>query len=296
MTDGAVVSTGSTDGAGWTDGAGSTGGSDAARLAGYVEVWWQAVDDFTRLLEELSDEDWHRPTDLPGWDVHDVAAHTAHLEAVLAGAPEETVDVGQPPHVTGLLGLYTEQGVVARKDRTPDELITEIRESATARHTALLADPPTDAGASPPRMFGGVGWSWERLLRNRPLDVWMHDQDVRRAVGRPGGLDGAAAVHVADYLAESLGFVLAKKVGAAPGTTVLLLVHGHAPVAYAVDEAGRGVRLAEAPTEPTATIACDRETFVVLAGGRRRAEDRAVSLRGDVALARQVVDALAVTP
>jgi uncharacterized protein (TIGR03083 family) len=287
MTDDAVVSTGSTGGG---------GASDQERLAGYVEVWWQAVDDFTRLLEELSDDDWERPTDLPGWDVHDVAAHTAHLEAVLAGAPEETVDVGQPAHVSGLMGLYTEQGVVARRERTPDELITEIRESATARHTALLADPPTDAGAKPPRIFGGVGWDWETLLRNRPLDVWMHDQDVRRAVGRPGGLDGAAAAHVVDYLSESLGYVLAKKVGAAPGTTVLLAVTGHAPVAYGVDGSGRGVRLPEAPASPTVTISCDREAFVVMAGGRRRPEESAVSLRGDADLGRQVVDALAVTP
>jgi uncharacterized protein (TIGR03083 family) len=228
--------------------------------------------------------------------VHDVAAHTAHLEAVLAGAPEETVDVGQPPHVTGLMGLYTEQGVVARKDRTPDELITEIRESATARHTALLADPPTDGSGTPPRIFGGVGWDWNRLLRNRPLDVWMHDQDVRRAVGRPGGLDGPAAAHVVDYLSESLGYVLAKKVGAAPGTSVVLAVSGHAPVAYGVDEAGRGVRLPGVPESPTTTITCDREAFVVLAGGRRRPEESAVSLRGDAALGRQVVDALAVTP
>ena len=124
-------------------------GDDAARLAGYIDVWWQACDDFTTLLEEVPAEQWSAPTDLPGWDVHAVVAHTAHLEAVLAGAPEETVAIGEPAHVRGVLGAYTEQGVVARRDRAPDELITEIRESTTRRHTALLADPPTDAGASP---------------------------------------------------------------------------------------------------------------------------------------------------
>ena len=30
----------------------------AARLTGYVEVWWQAVDDFTTLLEALSADAW----------------------------------------------------------------------------------------------------------------------------------------------------------------------------------------------------------------------------------------------
>jgi uncharacterized protein (TIGR03083 family) len=267
--------------------------TDAARLAGYVEVWWQAVDDFTTLLEDLPADAWSTPTDLPGWDVHAVVAHTAHLEAVLAGAPEETVDVGEPAHVTGLMGLYTEQGVVARRDRTPDELITEIRESATRRHTALLADPPQDATARPDRMLGGLPWDWERLLRNRPLDVWMHEQDVRRATGRPGNLDGPAARHVADYLVESLGFVVGKKVGAPAGTTVVLDVAGSAPYAVAVGDDGRAARV-EVPGEPTVRIAMGREDFVVMAGGRRRPGQ--VELQGDEELGRRVVDAFAVTP
>ena len=170
---------------------------DAARLAGYVDVWWQACDDFTTLLEKVQAEQWSTPTDLPGWDVHAVVAHTAHLEAVLAGAPEETVAIGEPSHVRGVLGAYTEQGVVARRDRTPDELITEIRESTTTRHTALLSDPPTDASARPERIFGGVPWTWERLLRNRPLDVWMHEQDEAATEvsdrQRGGGVEPAAA-------------------------------------------------------------------------------------------------------
>ena len=83
--------------------------------------------------------------------------------------------------------------MVARRDATPDELINEIRESATKRRTFLLTDPPDDAGELPPKTPGDIPWTWETLLRNRPLDVWMHEQDVRRAVGRPGGLDTAPA-------------------------------------------------------------------------------------------------------
>jgi len=270
--------------------------SDQERLAGYVEVWWQAINDFTELLEKLSPEQWSTPTDLDGWDVHAVAAHIAHLEAILAGAPEETVEVGEPAHVTSLMGLYTEQGVVARADRTPDELINEIREAATARHTALLADPPTDGSAKPEQIFGGIGWDWNTLLRNRPLDVWMHEQDVRRAVGRPGGLDSPAAIHTADYLAESLGLVIAKRVGAEPGTTVVLEMEGHEPVAFAVNEQRRGERLPEPPAEPTVRLTTDRETFTVLAGGRRTPEPGAVVVTGDTHLGQQVLDTLAVTP
>jgi uncharacterized protein (TIGR03083 family) len=270
--------------------------TDQERLAGYLDVWWRAVGDFTTLLEEIPAEQWSTPTDLAGWDVHAVAAHIAHLESILAGAPEETVEVGEPAHVTGLMGVYTEQGVVARRERSPDELLTEIRSAATARHTALLADPPTDGSARPEPMFGGIGWDWERLLRNRPLDVWMHEQDVRRAVGRPGGLDSPAARHTAEYLTESLGLVLARRVGAPPGTTAVLAVAGSAPVAFTVTERQRGERLPDLPTEPTVGLAMDRETFIVLAGGRRTPEPSRIAVTGDAALARRILDALAVTP
>ncbi|MCW2844156.1 MAG: hypothetical protein JWN22_2072 [Nocardioides sp.] len=270
--------------------------TDQERLSGYVDVWWQAINDFTGLLEQIPADDWSTPTDLPGWDVQAVAAHIAHLEGILAGAPEETVDVGQPAHASGLMGLYTEQGVVARLDHTPDEIINEIRSAATKRHTALLADPPADGSAKPGRIFAGIGWDWNTLLRNRPLDVWMHEQDVRRAVGRPGGMDTPAAQHVADYLAESMGLVLAKRVGAPAGTTAVLQVAGSEPAAFVVDGNGRGERLPELPANPTVRLCMDRETFILLAGGRCEPAPGAVEISGDEALGRQLVDTLAVTP
>jgi uncharacterized protein (TIGR03083 family) len=196
------------------------------------------------------------------------------------------------------MGLYTEIGVVNRRDASADAdaIINEIRETVTKRHTALLADPPADGDAKPDVIFGGVPWSWRTLLRNRPLDIWMHEQDVRRAVGRPGGLDSAAARHTAEYLAESLGFVLGKKVGAPTGTSLVLELDGSAPVAFEVDESGRGQRLESAPADPTATLRMDRESFIRLAGGRCAAEPGRISIDGDTQLGQRVLDALAVTP
>ena len=244
---------------------------DREELAGYVEVWWQAVNDFLDLLEQIPEEEWSTPTDLAGWDVRACAAHTAHLEGILAGNPEETAEVGEPPHVTGLMGLYTEIGVVNRRDASADAIINEIREVVTRRHTALLADPPTDGDAKPEPIFGGVPWTWRTLLRNRPLDVWMHEQDVRRAVGRPGNLDSAPARHTAEYLAEGLGYVLGKKVGAPPAPAWCSTWRA------ARRSRSRSTRTAAAsasptPPRPTVTLHMDRESFIRLAGGRCAAE------------------------
>jgi uncharacterized protein (TIGR03083 family) len=270
--------------------------SDAERLAGYVEVWKGAVDDFVALLEQVPEEEWTTPTDLPGWDVKALAAHTAHLEGRLAGNPEESAEVGEPPHVTGLMGLYTEIGVVNRRDRSGAEILAEIREVTDRRYAQLRADPPIDGSAKPEVIFGGVPWTWETLLRNRPLDVWMHEQDARRALGRPGGLASPAAQHTTDYLLEGFGYVLAKKAGAPAGTTVVLRVDGSEPYAFGVNDAGRGERLAEPPAEPTVELSTDRESYIVMAGGRRAPEPHAVHLAGDVELGERLVAAMATTP
>jgi uncharacterized protein (TIGR03083 family) len=270
--------------------------NDTEVLAGYVDVWWQAINDFTDLLEDLPPEAWSQPSDLAGWDVQAIASHIAHLEGILAGNPEETAELEEADHITGLMGMYNEIGVVNRRVASPDAIINEIRSAATARHTALLADPPTDGSAKPSPIFGGVGWDWRTLLRNRPLDVWMHEQDVRRATDRPGGLDSPAARHTAEYLAESLGYVLAKRVGAPAGTTAVLEMEGSAPFAFTVNDAGRGERLPDAPGAPDVTLRMDREAFIRLAGGRCEPEPGTVRVDGDQDLGERLLDALATTP
>ncbi len=270
--------------------------SDAERLATYVQTWWQAIGDFTALLETLPEKAWALPTDLAGWDVKAVAAHVAHLESLLAGGPDETADIGEPPHVTGPMGQFTEIGVVTRRGRSPASIIEEIGTVTTARHESLLADPPTDPAAPAPGLFGLIGWNQKTLLRNRPLDVWMHEQDVRRAAGLPGGLDSAPAQHTADYLSEAFGFVVGKKVAPPAGTTAVLAVEGSPVVAVEIDESGRGQRLTDVPAAPNVRLAMDRESFIVLAGGRRPAEPGAVTIEGDVALGESIVAQLGTTP
>jgi len=272
--------------------------SEQESLTAYVDAWWRSIGDFTALLEQLPEEEWSTPTDLPGWTVHDVAAHIAHLERVSVGGEHDAVDgveVGSPEHVRSPMSVFTEQGVIARRDVPPAELIASIRTDTAQRHAAL-ADLRRSAADPADGLFGAIGWTFGTLLRNRPLDVWMHEQDVRRAVGRPGGMDSVGAQHTADYLSEGFGFVVGKRVGAAPGTTAVLAVEGSPVVAVGIDEDGRGRRLAEEPAGPTVRIAMSRETFVAAAGGRVPASTDDVDVSGDAELAQRILAKLATTP
>lgn len=268
--------------------------SDAELLAGYVETWKRACADFVALGRSLNPDQLHLATDLEGWDVFDNIAHTAHLEHVLATGEEETLEFEAGPHVKGVTGWYTEQGVVARRERDIADVLDELESAVKSRTADLDAAPPTDGKAMPPRTPGDVPWNNETLLGNRPLDVWMHEQDIRRAIGRPGGYDSPAAEHTIHRLAGGLPLVLGKRVAPPAGTSVRIDIEGVASIGAAVGEDGRASFTV--PEEPNAGIAMSAETFVVLAGGRRPPDAVEYTVTGDEALGQAVVANLAITP
>ena len=272
--------------------------SDQERLKEYVESWHSAVDDVVALLRSLDESDWSRPTDLPGWEVKGVAAHLAHLESELAGVKQKRVELPERDHYTAPTSTYTELGLVAREDMSGAEITDELEQCARSRHEQLLADPPTDGKADPPRTPGKIGWNWETLLSNRVVDVWMHDQDIRRAVGRPGAMNTPGAAHTIATFTRSFPYAVGKRVAPPAGTTVVLDVTGVSPVhlAVEVDESGRAVPVTTDPPEATVSLRMDVETFVILAGGRRPAAELTVEIEGDEELGHRILEALAVTP
>lgn len=280
------------------DGAGAPpqDNADAQRLSELVETWYGAITQFVALAREVPEDQWDLPTDLEGWSVKDNVAHTAHLEAVLAGAPEETLPVAEAPHIKDLGGMYTEQGVLARRERTMAELADEIESSSAVRYAELKENPPTDGTAAPPRTPAGIGWNTDTLLSNRPLDVWMHEQDIRRAIGAPGGYDCAAAAHTIAKFGGALGMVLGKRVAPPAGTAVQLDVpEASRSWTAVIGEDGRAA-FSDPVEAPAVRITLTAEDFVVLAGGRRTLEATSPSYAGDEELGRTLLSRFAVTP
>jgi uncharacterized protein (TIGR03083 family) len=237
-----------------------------------VEVWRSACTDFSTLAKQLDDTEWALPTDCAGWSAGDIVAHAAAVESELAGDEPHRVTIDkEAPHIKHPSGVYTERGVVARRGRSRDEVIAELDDAVRRRTELLAAEPLDDPTGEPPITPGGIGWNWGSLLRNRALDVWVHEQDVRRAVGRPGGLDSAAARHAQGVFAAVLPYIVAKEAQAPPGTTVVFDVTSPLPGVYAVKvtEEGRGVALDASPDNPTVRITLDTESFMILGAGRR---------------------------
>ncbi|MGH3506194.1 MAG: maleylpyruvate isomerase family mycothiol-dependent enzyme [Nocardioidaceae bacterium] len=271
-----------------------------SRLRDLVEVWQQACSDFVSVARAVPDDAWLLPTDCPGWSVKDIVAHAAAVESELAGDEPLRVTIDkQAPHIKNPAGIYTERGVVARRERAPADVIAEL-EDAVRRRTALLeSEPLDDPDGGPPITPGRIGWSWQQLLRNRALDVWVHEQDIRRAIGKPGGLDSVGARHAQSVFAAVLPYVVGKHTDAPAGSIVVVDITGPVPDTFGVEvrQDGRGHPVdAASVTEPTVRLSMDTESFTILGAGRRDASTLPIRIQGDEALARQILDELPITP
>jgi uncharacterized protein (TIGR03083 family) len=262
-------------------------------LATYVAAWKSGAADVEELLRSLDEEDWSRETDCPGWTVRDVAAHLAALEAELAGAPGPHLDQVSAA-TANVSGAYTQAGIEERRDRSNEEIVEEFADAVLRRAAELDGDPPTDPKGVPPRNPGGAGWDWQTLLRNRVVDLWVHEQDVRRAVDRPGDLDTPAAEIVTETFLAAMPYVIGKRAGAEPGTTVVVVVDGR-QLAYEVGDDGRCRRADSKPESPTARLEMGAETLAVLGAGRRDPLTVEVGITGDRDLAERVLRGMAVT-
>jgi len=256
----------------------------------YVDAWHDTAVRVIALCRELQAEDWDKPTDCPGWTVREVVAHLAAIESELAGGPgpegvsnERTVSPA-----------YTQPGVEARSGRTPEQLVDEF-EAAVATRLAALRDGALDRPVSAP---GRLAWDWDTLLRNRVIDLWVHEQDIRRAVRRPGGLDSPGARVTTTAFAMGMPYVLGKRVAPLPGTIVVWEVRDPVAITLAarVGDDGRAVPVDPPPADADAWLHMDTETFALLCAGRRDAAAVDVSVRGDEALAQRVLAAMPLTP
>jgi uncharacterized protein (TIGR03083 family) len=266
--------------------------TDAELIDMLREVW----SSMTELGEQLGEGDWKTPTDVPGWTVQDNLVHITSMEWRMLGRPAPDHEVADGlPHVKNDIGRTNEVFVDSRRALNGAEALDEFREVTTARLAQLRAYGPDDFAAD---SWTPVGPGTVRdLLPFRVFDSWVHEQDMRRAVARPGDLDGAVAENALERIVASMGFIVGKRVAPPDGTTVHFGISGPFARTFTVAVSGGRARLVdELDGPPTATIATDGETFVRLTCGRvdpaEALDSGRIHLGGDVALGRRVVDEL----
>ena len=105
-------------------------------------------------------------------------------------------------------------------------------------------------------------------MRIRVFDQWLHELDIRDAVGEPGGESGPAAELALDEMAAAMGFVVGKKAGAPTGSRVRLELTGDAARTINVEVGERAAVVDELSGPPTLTVTMPAGVFARLGGGR----------------------------
>lgn len=270
--------------------------TDTERVA-LLEQAFSAVEE---VCSQLSTEDWDLPTDCPGWSVKDNLSHLASFEAVGVGRPSAPtdLDVSHLPHVANDFGAMNEREVEGRRALPGSAVLDEFREVTTARIEQLkgldedgwAATSRSPVGELPTRDF----------LSIRILDVFYHEQDIRRAAGKPGHLDGAVARYVFERMAtRSLPRIVGKN--APDGAIVTFDVRAPGRTIVIKNESGKGTLLPEMVHAPLhMCMRMNLETFFCLLGGRwtpaRARAEGDLQTEGDDALARNILDHIVVVP
>jgi uncharacterized protein (TIGR03083 family) len=178
------------------------------------------------------------------------------------------------------------------RSRSGADVLADFR-AVTVERMAILRAPDHDFGAD---TWTPIGPGTVRdLLPFRVFDSWVHEQDVRRALRRPGNDDSTAASASLDRIESIVPMVVGKKVGPPDGTIVAFTVAGPVGRAFAIEVAGgRAGFLDSVPAAPTVHLEMDTDTFVRLASGRGDPESilasGAVAVEGDPVLGRAVAE------
>ena len=242
----------------------------------------------SELGQRLSEEQWKLPTECPGWTVQDNLSHIVAFERVLNGHPATTHQARSFDYIKNPIGTSNENEIDARRHLSGAEVLAEWNETAAERLATLRS---ADEAYYSTEMLTPTGpGTIVDLLHIRVLDCWVHEQDMRRAVGITGHLSGPAAEHTIDRLIRTIPIVVGKRASTPDDQSVVIDITAD-PVLGSVRRHiictvvnGRAALIDIEPEAPLCRLTMDTQTFLTLATGRRSAEQitNSIEYAGDL--------------
>jgi uncharacterized protein (TIGR03083 family) len=263
-------------------------------VAALREIWAS----LSELLGELSDDEWSAASPLPGWTVQDNVSHIIGTEAMLLGQsnPDE-IDREANPHVKNDIGAFNEAWVESLRSLSPSEMLSRFREVTDARLASLdqMSEDEWNAESFTPAGKDTYG----RFMQIRAFDCWLHEQDIRDAVGRPGHRTGVAVDVTLDEMATAMGFVVGKKAGAETGQSVTFALTDEDSVVREinVEVADRAAVVDELPGPPTVKLTMPIGVMTRRCAGRVDPDDLLdeVAIDGNLDLASRILESQSYT-
>jgi uncharacterized protein (TIGR03083 family) len=237
----------------------------------------------------LTEEQWKRPSQLPAWTVQDNLSHLVGTERAMQGLTSTTHRAADLSHVKNPIGEANEHEVDARRGCSGAEVLHEWNEVTAQRLNTLHNGD--DAYFDQPSMTPTGPGTLADFLHIRVLDCWVHEQDMRRALGMPGHLSGPAAEHTVDRLLRTIPIVVGKRAATPEGGAVVIdITDGVERHVVCEVQGGRAAIVAHPASPPLCTIALSTDLFTALATGRTT-DAGAARVTGDEALATRILGA-----
>ncbi|MEO1064107.1 MAG: maleylpyruvate isomerase family mycothiol-dependent enzyme [Actinomycetota bacterium] len=229
--------------------------SDAHRAVEALDTCWSSLDG---LMSELGGADWTTRSLCPDWDVRGVIIHLASVETMLAGRAPDSMAESLPFEIVG-------QAMQEMAELGDAELADRFRSLMATRRSDL--DALSDGDFAAPCMTPVGPGTYGRFMDVRAFDHWVHEQDIRIPVGRPGHETGPAAEISVGEIEGSLGYIVGKRIGLPDGRAITFELTGpvHRTMHVAVE--GRAKQVDELAA-PDVVVTADSLAFARLACGR----------------------------
>ena len=266
------------------------------QLVDMMEHVWNSI---SSLCDGLTESEWQTPTDCPAWSVQDQVSHMSGSESGILGNPDPDHTAADVSHTRSDQGIHNEMIVDYRRSWSGQQVLDEFRQNTGQRVEFLRSKSDDDLATEMQTPVGPAPMS--EFISIRIMDAWVHEQDIRRALNRPGHMDGSAAAHALNRVIRAMPFVAARRAQAPDGSTVVLDIAGAAGRVMAIGvDSGRGRELDSVPDSPTVRISLDAETFSCLGCGRWDPDEilrsGRVSFEGDTALGESIIRQMNIMP
>ncbi len=256
-----------------------------------LDTVWRSIID---LGDQLSEAEWKLPTDLPGWSVQDNVSHIIGTERNMRGEPTPEVTPPRSDHVHNPTGEMNEHWVESRRSLSGAAVLDEFRTVTAERLSYYRSLTPAELDAIGPTPLGDA--PFREFIAVRVMDSWTHEQDMRRAVGQPGHLEGPAVALSIGRVTRAMPMVVGRRAGAPDGSSVVFVLTGAEGGVVPVVVDGRAAVATNAPDDPTVELHLDVETYAALGMGRLDPAEALshgrVSVVGDHELGHAVVSSM----
>jgi uncharacterized protein (TIGR03083 family) len=241
-----------------------------------LEGYRRTVESFDALLADLTQEEWRLPV-LRDLDVQGLVGHLIGVErafqAVLGMEPVS----GATDHV-----VATQPDADAQRGRPPAETRADWR--ARCQRTLDHLSTVDPAALAEVVALHGMTLAVDRILIVRFFEMWTHDEDIRRATGRPlSAPDGSRLALMTELAVAALPTGLERAGRPRPGCTARIVLTGPGGGVF------QPVLDRTAPTAPDVRIVADATSFCRLVANRLSVVGLDAVVTGDEALGADVL-------